>query len=109
MNKNLKAKWLKALRSGRYKQTQCALERRDENGKIIGQCCLGVLCRVMKVKPVCSATNQFTYFDGNYGMLSDERLKKAGLTKDEARHLAALNDGDDATFPDIANYIEQNL
>src|SRR5262245_39316984 len=38
MNPEVKALWLKALRSGKYQQTREKL--RDENG----YCCLGVLC-----------------------------------------------------------------
>jgi len=38
MNKRVKRIWIKALRSGRYKQTRNALRY---NG---GFCCLGVLC-----------------------------------------------------------------
>jgi len=46
----IKAKWVKALRSERYKQTTSVLQ--DAEGK---NCCLGVLIRVQggKVKKVC--------------------------------------------------------
>lgn len=40
MNKDIKAKWLRALRSGRYRQTK----NRLTDGK--GFCCLGVLCNL---------------------------------------------------------------
>jgi hypothetical protein len=58
MNERLKKRWLKALRSGEYKQAQEALRGpvypSDDNGFIdddqeagVGYCCLGVLCEVM--------------------------------------------------------------
>lgn len=42
MDKKIKAKWLRALRSGKYKQAKGVL--RTEKG---GFCCLGVLCDVV--------------------------------------------------------------
>ena len=41
MNPQVKAKWLKALRSGEYRQTRCML--RSSNDAF---CCLGVLCDI---------------------------------------------------------------
>jgi hypothetical protein len=38
MNKERKARWVEALRSGRYKQATGALKKED------GYCCLGVAC-----------------------------------------------------------------
>lgn len=38
MNKKVKKKWVKALRSGKYKQTRETLKDKH------GYCCLGVLC-----------------------------------------------------------------
>lgn len=49
MNADLKAKWLEALRSGRYQQARGAL-RRDTSTKgseEVGYCCLGVLCDIV--------------------------------------------------------------
>jgi hypothetical protein len=42
MDKKWKRKWVKALRSGEYKQAKGALKKRG------GYCCLGVLCDVVK-------------------------------------------------------------
>lgn len=47
MKKRLKRLWLKALRSGKYKQQQSAL-RVVEDGSVLGYCCLGVLCEVYR-------------------------------------------------------------
>lgn len=40
MKYNVAMKWVKALRSGKYKQTDSALQDRN------GYCCLGVLCEI---------------------------------------------------------------
>lgn len=48
MDKKLKAKWLRALRSGKYLQVRGTLQGVRLDGKI-GNCCLGVLCKVAKV------------------------------------------------------------
>lgn len=42
MDKELKAKWVEALRSGDFKQTQSVLHDPQNNS----YCCLGVLCKV---------------------------------------------------------------
>ena len=41
MRKDLKKKWIEALRSGRFKQGKNALKTNDKH------CCLGVLCEVV--------------------------------------------------------------
>ncbi len=43
MNKRIKKLWLKALRSGQYKQTQGTLRRKLTESKGYSYCCLGVL------------------------------------------------------------------
>lgn len=45
MTPELKARWIKALRSGRYKQ--CKMVTQDGNGH---NCCLGVLGRIIHQK-----------------------------------------------------------
>jgi hypothetical protein len=45
MNKNIAKKWVKALRSGKYKQGQGYLKITDHEGDSC-HCCLGVLCEL---------------------------------------------------------------
>lgn len=45
MNKNVMKKWVKALRSGKYKQGQGLLKQTTEQNKA-SHCCLGVLCEI---------------------------------------------------------------
>lgn len=47
MKKNVMKKWVKALRSGKYKKTEGALKEKVK-GKF-GHCCLGVLCELYNI------------------------------------------------------------
>jgi hypothetical protein len=107
MDKKIKTKWLKALRSGDYKQGQCSLKKvlyegdLDFNNKEVKErtetfCCLGVLCDIAG------------------GRLSDRSYpapgfsKKVGLSMYMQDKLADMNDGG-MTFAKIANYIEKKM
>lgn len=46
LTKKLKAKWLEALKSGKYIQGTGALQKKDKHDEIT-HCCLGVLCDIM--------------------------------------------------------------
>lgn len=100
MNPKIKEKWVKALRSGRYKQGRGRLKRGDK------YCCLGVLCKIMRLK---SRDNQ---------ILSENIVDKAGLDfplgnpvkyKDETHSLTYLNDFVGLSFKEIADIIEEQL
>lgn len=45
MKQNIMKKWIKALRSGKYKQGQGTLKQYDSKGNA-QHCCLGVLCEL---------------------------------------------------------------
>lgn len=125
MKKELKDKWLAALRSGEYVQTKAVLEQLDENGKAVGHCCLGVLCRVAGIKatgfrpeqeyPSGDMTPKHTIFEGNMmKMLGDETTFELGMDKEMPFTLACMNDGEDdvsppQSFAQIADYIEHNV
>jgi hypothetical protein len=101
MNKEIKQKWLKALRSGRYKQAQNALHTES------GYCCLGVLAKVQRVP------NEILE---NRGFLEDDLVGySAGLSRKSQRVLSRLNDKEDddglpagKSFKEIADYIEKH-
>lgn len=97
MNRKIKIKWLKALRSGKISQTRFQLKRTDDAGNN-SYCCLGVLCEVMKGKYV-----------GRNGYPPEEIQKKAGLTDNSIVKLSEMNDAKGLTFKQIAAYISQNL
>ena len=96
MDKAIKEKWVKALRSGRYKQAKECLY----NGG--GYCCLGVLARVQGAK-----TNEL----GDEYLEDDLKKYAAGLRLDSQKVLARMNDGSgndySKTFKEIADYIEK--
>lgn len=104
MEKAIKGKWLKALRSGRIRQAHGVLL--DERGHM---CCLGVLatvqgCDLKKMRDECPEN-----------MISDEPPKgyKARLRLATCERLAQMNDGNgdqkQHSFKEIADYIEKKL
>lgn len=112
MNQQVKEKWLSALRSGDYQQTQLKLHTDD------GFCCLGVLCDLYG-KEHNVEWNLVEDEDHNYYMFQDKKaclppsvVEWAGV---ESRNpvicetpLAELND-DGSTFNEIADLIEKHL
>lgn len=105
MSPDLKAKWLEALRSGRFMQGHYQL--RTLSGKF---CCLGVLCVVAGVE----INNEGTMPSGtkNY-----DSIRKLGVPWNIEQRLIEMNDGDGgafgqvdpAEFSEIADYIERTL
>ena len=89
MDDKVKAEWIKALRSGEYKQCKELLYRQETGG----YCCLGVLARTM-------------------GKTSDELvdglsnwMSLGGIDSELAEELADMNDRG-VRFKTIADYIE---
>jgi hypothetical protein len=128
MPKPLMDSWIKALRSGEYKQCTSALHQDESQGG--GHCCLGVLCEVaglFKHKSLSFpdwkyATSKEQLEAGNYSTshLPEDFAEKIGLEKAgnlgpetlEANwievSLVELNDSG-ATFKQIAEVIEAVL
>lgn len=87
-----KESWCQALRSGRYKQGKHLLQTPN------GYCCLGVLAN-------------------EAGMLIDERCEGSlhstrdtfQVDADASALLMAMNDQQDKSFDEIADWIEENL
>lgn len=102
MKPEIKAKWLEALRSGKYSQTTEMLRNSH------GFCCLGVLCDVAN-------GDAWEDFEWKYGeIVCDTELpepfaKDVGLKGHEEAALVKLNDDQHASFSEIADYIEANL
>lgn len=46
MNKTIKRQWIKALRSGKYRQGHNSLATWDQEAQAFEYCCLGVLCEI---------------------------------------------------------------
>lgn len=109
MKKSLKSRWLKALRSGEYKQARGNLEVLNDDGSVNGNCCLGVLCRVAKIKAVRPRKAYFIKFRGSSDFLPKVLLKEFGLTEEEHEILYTMNDAEGRWFSTIANWIEKNI
>lgn len=107
MDKGIKEKWVKALRSGRYKQIREYLKT-DE-----GYCCLGVLCNIInRRKWKETIFGECGYQDGatleTYELPIDVR-KQAKLHPNTVSKLIEMNDGEGKSFNQIADYIEKKL
>ena len=94
MDAKLKAKWVKALRSGKYRQGTGRLKREREDGED-EYCCLGVL---REIQP-------------NIPSVFDDKLLDAsvcGIPRETQQVFAEMND-DRASFEEIAYRIEKEL
>jgi hypothetical protein len=110
--KEFATKWLKALRSGDYKQDSGGLY----DGYSGGYCCLGVACRIEY--PIHYLKNN-SGSDGYAGLIekSKHHLKfdlkkipkelKGGNTLVDK--LTRLNDDENYSFKEIADWIEDNV
>ena len=105
MNKAIKAKWIRALRSGKYRQARMALRCVRRDGPTY--CCLGVLCNV--IDPKGWEKDIGGVWHGCAGELYLKDRDPIGLSADHQRKLVKLNDNDRATFGVIARWIEENL
>lgn len=109
MDKELVKKWVAALRSGEYKQTDKYLHHPQEESF----CCLGVLCAVVAGDRSYTAVQKVASKDGFYrftngSLYNDELLDSVGAV-DMAYDLMRMNDQEGKTFPEIADYIEKEL
>ena len=100
--------WVKALRSGRYRQTSHQLRAESKY-----YCCLGVLCTVEKKMkstglPISWNHNTVVVQTVEDALEIPLPLKKAiGLTKSGEDRLIAMNDDQHKSFKQIADYIEK--
>lgn len=122
MDPKIKKRWIKALRSGKYKQTKGVLHNED------GFCCLGVLCdlvkKELKLEWKLSETRSDVYDIPVYTICRGKcyhlprkvadyaKLKQTDPSVSIDRHdvysLANAND-EGFTFNEIADIIEEKL
>jgi hypothetical protein len=101
MDKDLKDKWVEALRSGKYKQGREVLRNGDNEF-----CCLGVLADVNG--------QQWSETPEEYGRGTRYRLIYGGSVAIYSvagmnwGPYASLNDTEKMTFDEIADWIEEN-
>lgn len=122
MNVEIKQKWIAALTSGKYKQTEACLKNDS------GFCCLGVLTDLyIKEKGLNwnlyeENGENYYYLDTEKKILDEEVIKWAGLELPKDTRLKGANgsyDNDDKclasdndngkTFKQIAKIIEEKL
>lgn len=108
MNKEVAQKWVDALRSGRYEQTDATLTRLSEDGNT--HCCLGVLCElaVEDGVPITISGNKARHYDGRSGMPPEPVYDWSGLDRNKTEKYASMNDTDKASFDEIASAIEND-
>lgn len=130
----VKPAFLDALRGGNYEQTQGTLRRRTvlENEPRAYFCCLGVLCNLGSGYWATSVDGQDVYHPADGASIYDEISgncdgfthdpagqdagglppaavwQAAGLTVNEVRRLANMND-DGKTFLEIADVVEKEM
>lgn len=110
MDQELKAKWVAALRSGKYKQAKGTLN--DCGG---GYCCLGVLLDVSGrgdwrgPSYEIEADEESIYCDCDLGRRGRTEFE---ISAEQEATLVCMNDGLEGpkkNFTAIAKYIEKNL
>ena len=118
MKQEIKAEWLRRLRSGEYEQLSGQLGNADTNER----CCLGVLCDIAAEKGVVvarpySEEDNSLMVDGACTVLPFSVSEWAGLGRtidpdvqvdEDYRSLSDLNDSG-YTFAQIADVIEEYL
>lgn len=108
MDKALKTKWLEALRSGKYKQGRYGLRSEDDRF-----CCLGVLCDISGLGEWEDLPRGGYIYkrreEGDDGGLPQFLHDSANMTYQQEDRLMGMNDIDGLNFPEIADWIEENI
>ena len=101
MEASLKAKWIEALRSGKYKQGRLGLRTKSDDF-----CCLGVLCDISGMSE-WEENGLYYSYDGALCLLPP--CLRNQLTRAEIVALIGMNDHSDMRFPHIADWIGTNI
>lgn len=104
MKQDIKERWLKALRSGAFRQGRGRLRQCVRDG-VTRHCCLGVLGEILA--PSSKWTSKAITNDGTN--LRGSVLAELGLTFEHEGELVGMNDGERRTFEEIADWIERKL
>jgi hypothetical protein len=103
-NKNFIKKWVKTLRSRKFKQCQSSLRNADQH-----YCCIGVACELFGLSKDCNTgfvVNE-TYINGSIpGNIWE---LKTGLPNIVQEELINMNDVEGKKFYRIANYLERKF
>ena len=103
MISDMKDKWLIALRSGDYVQTQGVLKDNQ------GFCCLGVILDIINPENwIPDEVLTWDHWENEDSILPDFVRKDLHLTPDNQCKLISMNDSD-CSFETIADWIEEEL
>lgn len=113
MDAKLKKTWLEALRSGRFQQGRTYLNRKAGFDHTPHHCCLGVLCEVSE-ELTRRESYGVCYYQDSTGSSSGTTLPpglfdRSKMLATEITHLIHMNDDEDKSFAQIADWIEANL
>lgn len=106
LNKWAKRKWVRALRSGEYKQGKYRLVA--VKGDSFSHCCLGVFVCEMVPEFVKKNADGSIGVDGKIGGIPDDLAILYGLDRGTQSILMGKNDSGQP-FAQIADWIEENL
>ena len=99
----MKRAWIKALRSGKYRQGRNQLY----NPEARAYCCLGVLARIQGCKYDKIEGFRFPNGDNGFALLGSWG-NSFGISDDSSDKLTQLND-DGTSFREISGWISKNL
>lgn len=109
LDKHIKERWVKALKSGQYQQTDGTLRRKADDK--YSYCCLGVLVDILPDTAwyPLSGSSTFGYHFGEesrYAFLGPLLLATTGLEYRDMYTLMGKNDNG-VSFTEIADYITE--
>lgn len=105
LDPEFKAKWIAALRSGEYSQGRFRLFKGDD------YCCLGVGCVVAGIYPKTLDENNDEYIKTRHAdafPVLSPLIHIEGNRERPSAVLAKMNDSQNKTFLQIADFIEAN-
>jgi hypothetical protein len=102
MKKEVAKKWVKALRSGKYKQGDGCLKQTDTKKNKTYHCCLGVLCELYNEQMTKSKKKKLNDVVDKYGLHSFD--KEVEVLPDSVRDWADLMGKTGSFSNDIDTY-----
>ena len=104
LDPKVKAAWVAALTSGKYRKAKWELRRTGLNGHH-SYCCLGVLCNLGAKK----AWGEDGQYDGKVCTLPEKIRRKVRLSPQDQGTLMELNDDHGWSLKQIGRWIDENL
>ncbi len=106
MNAEMKATWIAALRGGGFKQTTGVLHDPEDGG----YCCLGVLCEVTGYQKIYGSDSGGERYRSLAEMVDPAGASdQVGFYSRLVARLVDMNDLENKSFTEIADYIERTL